>query len=63
MHKRLQSMSMVVPNVYRIPLMFMGEFMWSSLRLVLADDKEWSEFKTGILHMLRHCKAFLEEVR
>ncbi|PBK91991.1 hypothetical protein ARMGADRAFT_1013739 [Armillaria gallica] len=53
----------VVPNVYRIPLMFVGEFMWSSLRLVLADDKEWSEFKTGILHVSRLCKAFLEEVR
>ncbi|KAK0435851.1 hypothetical protein EV421DRAFT_1833839 [Armillaria borealis] len=53
----------VVPNVYRIPLMFVGEFMWSSLRLVLGDDKEWSEFKTGILHVSRLCKAFLDEVR
>ncbi|KAK0205762.1 hypothetical protein DFS33DRAFT_1309525 [Desarmillaria ectypa] len=53
----------VVPNVYRIPLMFVGEFMWNSLRLVLGDDKEWSEFKTGILHVSRLCKAFLDEVR
>ncbi|KAK0440866.1 uncharacterized protein EV420DRAFT_1752646 [Desarmillaria tabescens] len=53
----------VVPNVYRIPLMFVGEFMWSSLRLVLGDDKEWAEFKTGILHVSRLCKAFLDEVR
>ncbi|KAK0462147.1 hypothetical protein IW261DRAFT_1528598 [Armillaria novae-zelandiae] len=53
----------VVPNVYRIPLMFVGEFMWSSLRLVLGDDKEWNEFKTGILHVSRLCKAFLDEVR
>ncbi len=55
--------TMVVPNVYHILLTFVGEFMWSSLRLVLADDKEWSEFKTGIMHMSRLCKAFLEEVR
>ncbi|KAG7439701.1 uncharacterized protein BT62DRAFT_998158 [Guyanagaster necrorhizus] len=53
----------VVPNVYRIPLMFVGEFMWSSLRLVLGDDKEWNEFKTGILHVSRLCKAFLDEIR
>ncbi|KAK0437084.1 uncharacterized protein EV420DRAFT_1589089 [Desarmillaria tabescens] len=53
----------VVPNLYRIPLMFVGQFMWSSLRLVLGDDKEWAEFKTGILHVSRLCEAFLGEVR
>ncbi|PBK58578.1 hypothetical protein ARMSODRAFT_967607 [Armillaria solidipes] len=53
----------VVPNVYRIPLMFVGQFMWSSLRLVLGDEKEWGEFKTGILYVSRLCEAFLGEVR
>ncbi len=31
--------------------------------MVLADDKEWSEFKTGIMHVSKLCKVFLEEVR
>ncbi|KAK0200657.1 hypothetical protein DFS33DRAFT_1386580 [Desarmillaria ectypa] len=55
--------TIVVPNVYRIPLMFVGHFMWSSLRLVLGDNKEWDEFKTRILHVARLCEAFLGEVR
>ncbi|KAK0492516.1 hypothetical protein EDD18DRAFT_1178124 [Armillaria luteobubalina] len=53
----------VVPNAYRIPLMFVGEFLWSSLRLVLGDDGEWKEFKTGILHVSRLCEAFLKEAK
>ncbi|PBK68489.1 hypothetical protein ARMSODRAFT_958164 [Armillaria solidipes] len=53
----------VVPNAYRIPLMFVGEFLWSSLRLVLGDDDEWKEFKTGILHVSRLCEAFLKEAK
>ncbi|KAK0452157.1 uncharacterized protein EV420DRAFT_1749962 [Desarmillaria tabescens] len=53
----------VVPNAYRIPLMFVGEFMWSSLRLVLGDEGEWEEFKTGILHVSRLCEAFLREAK
>ncbi|KAK0477870.1 hypothetical protein IW261DRAFT_1484299 [Armillaria novae-zelandiae] len=53
----------VVPNPYRIPLMFVGEFLWSSLRLVLGDDGEWKEFKTGILHVSRLCEAFLKEAK
>ncbi|KAK0191863.1 hypothetical protein F5146DRAFT_483502 [Armillaria mellea] len=53
----------VVPNAYRIPLMFVGEFLWSSLRLVLGDNDEWKEFKTGILHVSRLCEAFLKEAK
>ncbi|KAK0471241.1 hypothetical protein IW261DRAFT_1512940 [Armillaria novae-zelandiae] len=53
----------VVPNVYRIPLMFVSQFMWSSLQLVLNDEKEWDKFKTGILYVSRLCEAFLTEVR
>ena len=53
----------IVPNVYRIPLMFVGQFMWSSLQLVLSDEKEWNDFKTGILYVSRLCEAFLTEVR
>ncbi|KAK0216412.1 hypothetical protein IW262DRAFT_1400073 [Armillaria fumosa] len=53
----------VVPNVYRIPLMFVSQFMWSSLQLVLGDEEEWDKFKAGILYVSRLCEAFLMEVR
>ncbi|KAK0433889.1 hypothetical protein EV421DRAFT_1993966 [Armillaria borealis] len=39
------------------------QFMWSSLRLVLGDEKEWDKFKTGILYVSRLCQAFLGEAR
>ncbi|KAK0482967.1 hypothetical protein EDD18DRAFT_1200387 [Armillaria luteobubalina] len=53
----------IVPNVYRIPLLFVSQFMWSSLQLVLGDEMEWDKFKTGILYVSRLCEAFLAEVR
>ncbi|KAG7440684.1 uncharacterized protein BT62DRAFT_575631 [Guyanagaster necrorhizus] len=53
----------MLPNSYRIPLMFVGEFMWFSLRLVLEDEKEWEKFKGGVLHVSRLCEAFLGEAR
>ncbi|KAG7441282.1 uncharacterized protein BT62DRAFT_937315 [Guyanagaster necrorhizus] len=52
----------VVPNLYRIPLMFVAQFMWSSLQLVLGDE-EWDRFKTGILYMSRLCEDFLGTAR
>ncbi len=58
----------VIPTPYRIPLMFAANFQWTSLQLVLSVDtkirqKEWSEYKGGILHISRLCDALLCSAR
>ncbi|PBK61532.1 hypothetical protein ARMSODRAFT_662516 [Armillaria solidipes] len=54
----------VIPTPYRIPLMFAANFQWTSLQLVLSVDtkirqKEWNEYKGGILHISRLCDTLL----
>ncbi|KAF8996377.1 hypothetical protein BDZ89DRAFT_1084213 [Hymenopellis radicata] len=52
----------VIPSVYRIPLMFVANFLWRSVCLVLQAG-EWEDFKLGILHVGRVANAFLLEAR
>ncbi|KAF8875980.1 hypothetical protein CPB85DRAFT_1443947 [Mucidula mucida] len=51
-----------IPSVYRIPLMFVANFLWRSVYLVLQAG-EWEDFKLGILHVGRVANAFLLEAR
>ncbi|KAK0232514.1 hypothetical protein IW262DRAFT_145 [Armillaria fumosa] len=58
----------IIPTPYRIPLMFAANFQWTSLQLVLSVDtnirqKEWNEYKGGILHISRLCDTLLCEAR
>ncbi|KAJ8089816.1 hypothetical protein PM082_018392 [Marasmius tenuissimus] len=53
----------VLPNGYRIPLMFIARFQWLSLKLVLSADNreaEWKQYKHGILHASRLCQELLK---
>ncbi|KAF9011652.1 hypothetical protein BDZ89DRAFT_486022 [Hymenopellis radicata] len=59
----------VIPSVYRVPLLFVGAFLWGSVKLVLQADeasglkKEWEEFRVGIVHVARVAEAFLEAAK
>lgn len=54
--------STVVPQAYRVPLMFVCHFLWESIRLVLRTG-EWEQFKIGILHVGRILRRFTEQAR
>ncbi len=59
----------VIPSVYRVPLLFVGAFLWGSVKLVLQADeatglkREWEEFRVGIVHVARVAEAFLEAAK
>ncbi|KAJ3990930.1 hypothetical protein F5050DRAFT_1898755 [Lentinula boryana] len=51
-----------LPIGYRVPLMFLASFQWSSLQLVLtasSRETEWSEYRFSILHVSRLCSTLL----
>ncbi|KIY64087.1 hypothetical protein CYLTODRAFT_457549 [Cylindrobasidium torrendii FP15055 ss-10] len=48
----------VIPQAYRVPLMFAAHFMWESARVVIKAG-EWADFKQKILHVGRVCSKFL----
>ena len=58
-----------IPPVYRIPLLFVLEFQWWSVRLVLGVEnvelrrKEWEQFGSGIYHVARLANEFLVAAR
>ncbi|KAF5350347.1 hypothetical protein D9758_012785 [Tetrapyrgos nigripes] len=60
--------TIVIPMGYRIPLMFIARFQWLSLKLVLTaaeglKEKEWNDYKFGILHVSRLCKVFFDKAQ
>ncbi|KAJ3713488.1 hypothetical protein DFJ43DRAFT_1105087 [Lentinula guzmanii] len=51
-----------LPIGYRVPLMFLASFQWSSLQLVLtasSRETEWVEYRFSILHVSRLCSTLL----
>ncbi|KIY69486.1 hypothetical protein CYLTODRAFT_442639 [Cylindrobasidium torrendii FP15055 ss-10] len=58
----------MIPSGYRIPLLFVIEFLWWSMRLVLGAQKdireeEWRNFRSGIWYVGRLLSFFLEAAR
>ncbi|KAJ6615085.1 hypothetical protein B0H10DRAFT_107915 [Mycena sp. CBHHK59/15] len=58
----------VLPRGYRIPLLWVAKFQWTSLALVLSAHetirkREWNNTKFEILHIARLCAGLLEGAR
>ncbi|KAJ7679722.1 hypothetical protein B0H17DRAFT_77813 [Mycena rosella] len=58
----------VLPRGYRLPLLWVAKFQWTSVRLVLTADpailqREWDSTKFEILHIARLCAALLDKAR
>ncbi|KAJ7078160.1 hypothetical protein B0H15DRAFT_954718 [Mycena belliarum] len=57
-----------LPRGYRLPLLWVARFQWTSLQLVLTADaairqREWDNTKFEILHIARLCAVLLEKAR
>ncbi|KAJ7075538.1 hypothetical protein B0H15DRAFT_653840 [Mycena belliarum] len=55
-----------LPRGYRLPLLWVARFLWTSLQLVLTADaairqREWDNTKFEILHIARLCTVLLEK--
>ncbi|KAJ7158992.1 hypothetical protein C8R43DRAFT_357632 [Mycena crocata] len=55
----------VIPRAYRIPLLWVANFLWTSLRLILGAEPairahEWDGAKFDILHVSRLCAMLLD---
>lgn len=58
----------VLPRAYRIPLLWVAKFQWTSLALVLSANaeirkREWDSVKWEILHIARLCEGLLAAAR
>ncbi|KAJ7679920.1 hypothetical protein B0H17DRAFT_1232732 [Mycena rosella] len=58
----------VLPRGYRLPLLWVAKFLWTSLQLVLTAhaailQREWDNAKFEILHIARLCAALLDKAR
>ncbi|KAJ7131834.1 hypothetical protein C8R43DRAFT_1023995 [Mycena crocata] len=57
-----------LPRGYRIPLMWVGKYLWTSVKLVLTAhaairQREWDSTKFEILHIARLCAELLTKAR
>ncbi|KAJ7162763.1 hypothetical protein C8R43DRAFT_1233364 [Mycena crocata] len=57
-----------LPRGYRLPLMWVATYLWTSLKLVLTAhaairQREWDSTKFEILHILRLCAELLGKAR
>ncbi|KAJ7144315.1 hypothetical protein C8R44DRAFT_973884 [Mycena epipterygia] len=57
-----------LPRAYRIPLLWVAKFQWSSLALVLGEhgairQREWDAAKFEILHISRLCARFVDSAQ
>jgi hypothetical protein len=60
--------TVTLPRAYRIPLLWVLKFQWTSLELVLTADpaiqaREWDGAKFEVLHIARLCAALLDGAR
>jgi hypothetical protein len=58
----------VLPRLYRTPLLWVAKFQWKSLELVLTADasirqQEWDARKWDVLHIARLCVSLLDGAR
>ncbi|KAJ6562116.1 hypothetical protein B0H19DRAFT_1143614 [Mycena capillaripes] len=56
----------ILPRGYRLPLLWVAKYLWTSVKLVLtADDRqrEWDSTKFEILHIARLCAGLLSQAR
>lgn len=58
----------LLPHSYRLPLLWVAKYQWTSLRLVLTAhtairQREWDSKKFEILHMARLCAELLAKAR
>ncbi|KAJ7177422.1 hypothetical protein C8R43DRAFT_1193430 [Mycena crocata] len=63
--RRIDGSEVVLPRAYRLPLMWVAKFLWTSLRLVLGAHatiraREWDGAKFEILHVARLCATLLD---
>ncbi|KAJ7247388.1 hypothetical protein B0H12DRAFT_742594 [Mycena haematopus] len=58
----------VLPRGYRLPLLWVAKYLWTSVKLVLTAEesirqREWDGAKFEILHIARLCAALLSGAR
>ncbi|KAF7342378.1 hypothetical protein MVEN_01826700 [Mycena venus] len=58
----------VLPRGYRLPLLWVAKYLWTSVKLVLTADadilqREWDTAKFEILHIARLCATLLSKAR
>ncbi|KAJ7229845.1 hypothetical protein GGX14DRAFT_691979 [Mycena pura] len=64
--RRADGIDFVLPRPYRIPLMWVAKFQWSSMQIVLTAEerqREWDETKFELLHIARLCATLLDKAR
>ncbi|KAJ7493986.1 hypothetical protein FB451DRAFT_450417 [Mycena latifolia] len=58
----------VLPRAYRLPLLWVAKYLWTSVQLVLTADaairqREWDNTKFELLHIARLCAGLLAAAR
>ncbi|KAF7342571.1 hypothetical protein MSAN_02013600 [Mycena sanguinolenta] len=58
----------VLPRAYRLPLLWVAKYLWTSVKLVLTAEpsirsREWDSTKFEILHIARLCAGLLSSAR
>ncbi|KAJ7066846.1 hypothetical protein B0H15DRAFT_159682 [Mycena belliarum] len=66
--RRADGSEVVLPRGYRLPLLWVARFQWTSLQLVLTADtairqRDWDNTKFELLHIARLCATLLEKAR
>ncbi|KAJ7229854.1 hypothetical protein GGX14DRAFT_409524 [Mycena pura] len=64
--RRADGVDFVLPRPYRIPLMWVAKFQWTSMQMVLTAEErqsEWDDTKFELLHIARLCATLLDKAR